>query len=96
VSIDRAEVRRIADLAQLELDESEVAALARELQSILDHFAALDELDTSDVDPAPTHPPTAAGSRDDAVRPGLSAAEALAGAPQADEGHFRVPRVLGE
>jgi aspartyl-tRNA(Asn)/glutamyl-tRNA(Gln) amidotransferase subunit C len=34
--------------------------------------------------------------RDDEVRPGLTQEEALAGAPAAEQGRFRVPRILGE
>ena len=96
MSIDHAEVRRIADLAQLELDDAEVASLTRELQSILDHFATLDELDVSGVEPGPLDPREPEPWREDRVRPGLSADTALGNAPQAADGHFRVPRVLDE
>lgn len=43
--IDESDVRRIADLARLELDEEEVRGLAGELERILGHFGALDEMD---------------------------------------------------
>ena len=96
MAIDRAEVRRIAELAQLELDDATVDSLTRDLESILNHVALLDTLDVSQVDPAVgalEHPPA---PRADRVRPSLTNDEALANAPAAADGHFRVPRVLSE
>ena len=94
MAIDDAEVRRIARLAHLELDA--VATLARELQSILDHVARLDELDLESV-PSNTHMPRDRQPlREDTERASLSGDDALSGAPDHAAGHFRVPRVLGE
>jgi aspartyl-tRNA(Asn)/glutamyl-tRNA(Gln) amidotransferase subunit C len=95
VAIDRAEVRRISRLAHVELDAASIDSLRRDLQSILDHVALLDELDVTSVDPTAvvTDPP--AGLREDAARPSLTGDDALANAPDAFGGHFRVPRVLG-
>jgi aspartyl-tRNA(Asn)/glutamyl-tRNA(Gln) amidotransferase subunit C len=96
VGIDDAEVRRIAGLAQLELDEPTVATMRRQLQKMLDYVAVLDELDVGD-DPVESGPTAERDVlRDDETRPGLSREEALGGAPDAAEGHFRVPRSLPE
>jgi aspartyl-tRNA(Asn)/glutamyl-tRNA(Gln) amidotransferase subunit C len=96
VGIDDAEVRRIAGLAQLELDEPTVATMRRQLQVMLDYVAVLDELDVSG-DPVETGPTaTRDALRVDETRPGLSRDEALGGAPDAAEGHVRVPRSLPE
>jgi len=96
-AIDRAEVRRIARLARLELDEADVDVLSSQLASILDYVAMLDELDLVEVPPT-SHRLSDAGHalREDAPSPGLGTAEALANAPDAADGHFRVPRVLAE
>jgi aspartyl-tRNA(Asn)/glutamyl-tRNA(Gln) amidotransferase subunit C len=53
VSISLEEVRRIAALARLGLDESQTASLAAELSSILDHMTVLARADTSGVAAAP-------------------------------------------
>lgn len=94
--IDRAEVRRISELARLELDDAAVDSLSVELESILEYVALLDELDVSRIDPTGCAAETPRGPREDVVRESLTNDEALANAPQAADGHFRVPRVLAE
>jgi aspartyl-tRNA(Asn)/glutamyl-tRNA(Gln) amidotransferase subunit C len=96
-SIDRTAVRRIARLARLELDDAAVRELAGELRSILDSVALLDELDLAAVPPAARPGQDArAALREDDPTPGLDAADALANAPDAAHGCFRVPRVIAE
>jgi aspartyl-tRNA(Asn)/glutamyl-tRNA(Gln) amidotransferase subunit C len=93
ISID--EVRRIANLAKLDLRPEEMAPLAEQLGTILEHMDRLSELDGEGL------PSGAPGSRDadalreDRPRPGLTPEEALQNAPDAAAGHFRVPRFLG-
>lgn len=90
------DVRRLGTLARLELTDDEAAVFAEQLSGIL-AFAA--EIESSDraVEP-PETPARAAGLplREDVVRPSLTLAEVLAGAPQADRatGLITVPRVL--
>jgi aspartyl-tRNA(Asn)/glutamyl-tRNA(Gln) amidotransferase subunit C len=94
LSIETAEVRRIARLARLDLDDASVERLRRELQSILDHVAVLDELEL----PAATRAvlPAAGGRprRSDETRPSLGAERALVNAPDPAADHFRVPQIL--
>ena len=80
----------------LELDDATVAEFAEQLQSILDHVALLDGLDLDGVPPTRCAVETGGRLREDVERLGLTAEQALANAPDAAEGHFRVPRVLGE
>ena len=94
--IDHAEVRRIAHLANLELDDADVEALTRDLESILDHVALLDELDVSSVEPTAFALDVPAEPREDVQGPRLSSTEALANAPDSTDGHFRVPQVIDE
>jgi len=96
VAIDHAEVRRIARLAHLELDPGDDTTLVRELQSILDHVASLDELDLESVPATADRPHAGPPLREDTERASLSNDEALASAPDHAAGYFRVPRVLGE
>jgi len=96
VRIDHAEVRRIARLAHLELDDADVEALTRDLESILDHVASLDELDVTSVEPTAFVLDAPAEPREDAPSPCVPNPEALANAPDSADGHFRVPRVIDE
>jgi aspartyl-tRNA(Asn)/glutamyl-tRNA(Gln) amidotransferase subunit C len=94
--IDGAEVRRIARLARLELEEGDAGPLARELESILRHVAMLDGLDVSTFPPTTSGGTAAAVLREDLPRPSLSPADAVASAPDSGSGFFRVPRVIEE
>src|SRR5687768_5562773 len=98
-----ADVERIAALAHLELTDEEKHLFTRQLADILSYAEQLQAIDTTGV-PA-TAQVTATGSdadahgveRADEPRPSLTAAEALANAPDGapDAGLFRVPRVIG-
>ena len=103
--IDHAEVRRIAGLACLEFDESEIVPLASQLSAILTYMESLSRLDTKDVPPT-FHPVGHKGPmREDQARPGLGVREATRGAPATVEvpggategrpGQFLVPKVIG-
>jgi aspartyl-tRNA(Asn)/glutamyl-tRNA(Gln) amidotransferase subunit C len=94
--ITRQDVEHVARLARLALSDDEVEALTHDLGAILDHAADVSALDTSDVPPT-AHPlPLVNVLRADETRPGVSRDEVLAEAPEAEDGRFRVPRILGE
>jgi aspartyl-tRNA(Asn)/glutamyl-tRNA(Gln) amidotransferase subunit C len=94
--ITRADVEHVARLARLALTEEELVALTDELAAILEHAAQVSALDTEGVEPT-AHPlPLLNVFRPDAVGPTLSRDEVLAEAPAAEDGRFRVPRILGE
>ncbi|HKQ62338.1 MAG TPA: Asp-tRNA(Asn)/Glu-tRNA(Gln) amidotransferase subunit GatC [Candidatus Polarisedimenticolaceae bacterium] len=93
MSIDRAEVLQIARLAQLELDAASVEAMQRQLGQILDYVGMLAELEGA-ADAVPVTVPGEPGPRADQPLPGATQTAALANAPDAAAGHFRVPRVL--
>ncbi|HZI18111.1 MAG TPA: Asp-tRNA(Asn)/Glu-tRNA(Gln) amidotransferase subunit GatC [Pyrinomonadaceae bacterium] len=97
--ITQDEIRKIAQLAHLELDEEELQHLAPQVASVVAYVEQLNELDTSSVEPAlggltPEGERTAA-VRADAARPSLGQQLALREAPDPSHGHFRVPKVLG-
>jgi len=90
------QVRHVARLARLELSDEELARFTTQLGSVLDYAAQLAELDVGDLEPM-AHPlPLRNVLRDDEVRPGVERGEVLAAAPAAEDGRFRVPRVLSE
>lgn len=94
--ISRDEVAHLADLARIDLDDAELDHLAPQLNVILEAVASISGVAGDDVPPT-SHPiPMTNVFRDDVVVPGLSAAEALSGAPEAEEQRFRVPRILGD
>ena len=88
------EVLRIAKLARLELEESEVAGLARDLGSILNYVHKLDELDTEGVE-ATTHAvELKTALRKDEMMPGLDVELGLRQAPERLGDGFGVPKII--
>jgi aspartyl-tRNA(Asn)/glutamyl-tRNA(Gln) amidotransferase subunit C len=94
--LTRADVEHVARLARLALTDEEIDGLTSELGAILEYAAQVSALDTEGVPPT-AHPlPLANVFRRDDIRPCLSRDEVLAEAPTAEDGRFRVPRILGE
>lgn len=93
----RDEVARIAALANLKLDPSEVELFARQLGDILAYAKALQQIDTSGVEPTASIVGGQAVDREDELRPSLerSAALQVAPDPAPAAGLYRVPRVIG-
>lgn len=95
-AISSDDVAYLAGLARIDLDDSERERLAGQLAGILDAVAQVQEAAGDDV-PATSHPmPLVNVFRADEVRPGLTSEQALSGAPAAEQGRFRVPRILDE
>ena len=91
MAISREDVLHVAALAQLELSEDEIERLTEQLNDILAAVGKVSELDLSDVPPT-SHPLDLVNVlADDVPRPSLPREAALANAPQADDGAFRVP-----
>jgi aspartyl-tRNA(Asn)/glutamyl-tRNA(Gln) amidotransferase subunit C len=90
--MDLAQIRHVAELAELSLTEQEESRLAADLGRILAYVAELDALDTSGVEPTAQ---LASGGEDawrvDEARTGLSHEDALAGAPRPEHEGFGVP-----
>ena len=94
--ISRTEVAHLATLARIDLDDAELDLLAPQLSVILESVASLAGVAGDDVPPT-SHPmPLTNVFREDVVVPGLTAEEALSGAPEVDEQRFSVPRILGD
>jgi aspartyl-tRNA(Asn)/glutamyl-tRNA(Gln) amidotransferase subunit C len=95
-TLDRADVARLAALARIDLTDAELDRMSGQLAAIVDAVAKVQEVAGEDV-PATSHPiPMSNVTRPDVVVPSLSQSEALAGAPAAEDGRFRVPQILGE
>lgn len=93
--ISNEDVQKVAVLARLEFAESELLAMAEDLQQIVTYVEKLQELDLDDV-PETSHVLDLVNVfREDAVRPGLTQEETLANAPARRNGFFSVPKVIG-
>jgi aspartyl-tRNA(Asn)/glutamyl-tRNA(Gln) amidotransferase subunit C len=90
--LGRDQVLHVARLARLELTDAEVERMAGELSKVLDHIEKIAELgDLADVPPTSHVVAVENVLRPDEPRPSLPAEAALASAPEAAEGGFRVP-----
>lgn len=90
------EVRHVAMLARLWLDEDQVEHLASELSAILEYAEKVGEVAASDVEPM-THPfPLDNVFRPDEPTATLDRDELLAQAPEAEDDRFVVPRIVSE
>lgn len=97
MKITEQEVRYVAALAHLELSEEETRRMTHDLDGILAHMDKLRELDTENVEPMAQvlFPGAENGTlREDEPRAPLAHEEALANAPAAGSGQFKVPRVI--
>lgn len=94
--ITRAEVAHLAKLARLAVTDAEVDSFAGQLEVILGAVARVGEVVSPDVEPTSHALPLTNVLRPDVVGPSLSQQEALSGAPAAENGRFRVPRILDE
>ena len=93
--INLDQVRHVARLARLALDEASAQRLAGELESILEYVAQIDRLDVAGVEPMAHALPLTNVLREDVVEPALSTEQVLANAPEADPPFFKVPKVIG-
>ena len=94
--ISREDVAHVARLARLDVTDEELDRYTGQLAAVLRHAEDVEALDLAGVPPT-AHPlPLVNVLRDDAVRPSLDRDEVLAAAPDAEDGRFRVPSILGE
>lgn len=95
--ITRGEVAHLARLARLALDDTELDRLASELEVILGAVAKIGEVrDAEGVQPMTHAVPLENVMRPDVVVVSLPRADVLAAAPAAEDGRFRVPRILDD
>jgi aspartyl-tRNA(Asn)/glutamyl-tRNA(Gln) amidotransferase subunit C len=104
MTVSLQDVERVAELANLELTSTEKTAMLRDLNSVLDYFGELNQLDTSSVpamaqiadqvrkEDLPVDP--AQTLRADEIAPSLDRQQVMAAAPDTDGVFFRVPKVI--
>ncbi|HEX2240935.1 MAG TPA: Asp-tRNA(Asn)/Glu-tRNA(Gln) amidotransferase subunit GatC [Actinomycetota bacterium] len=96
MGLDRAAVDHVARLARLNLSDDERTRMQDELTHILEHVERIQALELDGVEPTSHAVRITNVMRPDEVRPSLDAQEAVANAPEKEDGRFKVPRILEE
>ena len=94
MSVDSADVRRIARLARIAVEEDEIAFLKDEINAILAFVEQLDQVDVTGIEAMTSVTPMKLLMREDVVTDGEIASKILANAPQTEDGFFLVPKVI--
>ena len=94
MKLSQEQVKHIAKLAQLGLDEAEIEKLGSQLSNILENFEILKQIDTSNVPPATHSIPLQNAFREDTATKSYSQSEVLANAPRQEANCFRVQTIL--
>jgi aspartyl-tRNA synthetase len=92
--ISRGEVKHVAKLARLKITDPEADAYQKELNAVLQHFEALQELDTEDVEPMSHVLEIKNVWREDEPRKSSQAESLMANAPEEESRYFKVPKIL--
>lgn len=95
MALSESEVRHVALLARLSLNDEEIQTLQSELNSVLSHIDTIQLLDLTGVEPTAHAIPVVNRMRSDVVRPGITRETALMNAPQSEDGAFVIPRIVG-
>lgn len=96
MTLSADEVRYVASLARLALDDDEVERLAPQLSAILEYAEQVGEIVAEEVPPT-AHPYALHNvQREDSPRPSLPREDLLAAAPEVDDERFVVPRIVAE
>ena len=88
------DVRAVAELARLELDDAELERMARELSAVLEFAATLKQLDLTGLEPTVFAPATAPLREDGPDPRCLTPEQATAGEPESEDGFFIVPPIV--
>ncbi len=90
----KMDIEKVARLARLELSEEEKETFANQLEQILTYMEQLNRLDTTGVEPTSHAIPIHNVFREDEVKPSFPQEEVLGIAPDDEDGHFKVPRII--
>jgi len=90
----KMDIEKVARLARLELSEEERQTFRNQMEQILTYMEQLNRLDTTGVEPTSHAIPLYNVFREDGVKPCFPQEEVLAIAPDEEEGHFKVPRII--
>jgi aspartyl-tRNA(Asn)/glutamyl-tRNA(Gln) amidotransferase subunit C len=88
------DIEKVARLARLELSEDEMQTFGNQLEQILTYMEQLNRLDTTGVEPTSHAIPIYNIFREDQVISSFPQEEVLGIAPEEEEGHFKVPKII--
>lgn len=88
------DIEKVARLARLKLTEEEKATFGNQLEQILNYMEQLNGLDTTGVEPTSHAIPISNVFKEDEVKPSLPRKEVLLIAPDEEDGHFKVPKII--
>jgi aspartyl-tRNA(Asn)/glutamyl-tRNA(Gln) amidotransferase subunit C len=95
-SLSRDDVAKVAKLARLRLSDEELNTFTEQLGGVLEHANDMNSLDLSALEPTSNPFGLTNVTREDIIWKSLDRAAVLAEAPDAQDGRFAVPRILGE
>jgi len=95
MKITREEVLHVAKLARLNMDEASVDKFSGQIGTILEYVDKLREVDTKGVNPTSHAIFLTNAFREDQMKEHLNRKDALANAPDQEDGAFLVPKVVG-
>jgi aspartyl-tRNA(Asn)/glutamyl-tRNA(Gln) amidotransferase subunit C len=90
----KVDIEKVARLARLELSEEEKETYGNQLEQILTYMEQLNQLDTAGVEPTSHAIPIQNAFREDEMKPSFLQEEVLGIAPEKEDGHFKVPRII--
>ena len=96
MKLSQQEVEYVADLARLQVSESEKEQLSHQLSSILTYMEELSQVDTEGVSPMASVVSQANVLREDEIRKSLPQEKAVGNAPAAKDGLFQVPKIISD
>lgn len=94
MSVDKATVKRVAQLARIAVSEDNLGKMEGELNAILGFVEQLSEVDVVGVEPMTSVTPMEMKKRVDEVTDGSKADIIVANAPESDDNFFTVPKVV--
>ena len=92
--IDKNQVKKVAKLSRISLDDSKLESLSKDLVSILNFVEQLNKLDTNEIKPLTSIIDKSLDTRDDTVRDGQIKDQILKNSPEKNEDFFIVPKVV--
>jgi len=90
----KMDIEKVAKLARLELSDEEKVTFGNQLEQILSYMEQLNQLDTTGVEPTSHAIPIHNVFREDQINASFPQEEVLTIAPDEEDGHFKVPRII--
>ena len=96
MKVTEQDIKTVASLSRLKIDATESAEVVEQLDKFLTYVENLQSIDTENIEPTTYALPMQNVFRADKVKPSLDRELAISNAPLAEDGYFKVPRVLEE